>query len=307
MPFICYVDTEAMLIPQDQFDKHKNEEEEKEEDLGLEALHDYFGFINEEDAEEWNNYSPDSDFEYEDDNQEIPTRRCSSKRIQNKKAKEEEEKRKQEEEEIQLDQLHPWSDKRLKITSSHDVNMALKQLEKKTNVINKHKMASYGVKVVGPPHLQHHFEDIYLYRGEYAELEFVKCMAQLQNKIEVLFETEGNTKMKTLTTEQQEIYNSTKQCHICKQEISNKDDMATWQKQCQELKKKNLPVSQSDGKDVYLPKFKPYFKSETDRLGPGKLYWLDFTLLYKKLLFLGVRDHCHWTGEFRGSYLLKEK
>ena len=124
MPFTCYVDTEAMLIPQDQFDKHKNEEEEKEEeDLGLEALHDYFGFIHEEDADESSNYSPDSDFEYEDDNQEIPTRRCSSKRIQNKKAKEEEEKRKEEEEQIQLDQLHPWSDKRLKITSSQDVEM----------------------------------------------------------------------------------------------------------------------------------------------------------------------------------------
>ena len=285
MPFAFYVDTEAMLIPQDQFDQNKLPHE-KEEDLCLEVLHDFFGFTNEDTdidmgltgADQSSNYSSDDDFEDEDDNQEMPTRRCSSKRIQNKKAKEEEKKREEEEEEEEeeepLDQLHPWSDKRLKITSSQDVEMALNKLENKSNVINKHKMASYALKVSCPSHLKHHFEDIYLYRGEYAEEKFVQRLALLQSKIEELYESEGNTPMTDLTTEQQEIYNSTNQCHICKQEITYEHDFPSWQKQCQELKQKNLPVKQSDGSDVYLPKFRPYFKSETDRLGPGKLCYI---------------------------------
>ena len=266
MPFCIYADTEAYLIPQNQFSnvKRQSDETENENDLCLENLEKFFNYTSEDKDMDmtWSGDDDDSDTEEGDKEKNISTLSLD-------------------------DNLHPWSSKRLKITSTQDIEETLDTLQRKSGVINKHKMASYAVTVTCPSHLKSHFEPVYLYRGEGAEEKFVQLLAKLQEKIEFLFEKEGNQQMRALSTVQQEIYHAATNCHICKQEITYEKDFQSWQNQLKELKTKNPSLGQSDdGTLIFQPKFRSYFKSDNDRLGPA------------------VMDHDHWTGDFRGRYFL---
>lgn len=180
---------------------------------------------------------------------------------------------------------HPWSNKKLKITTEEDVGVALEKLQSKTQVLNKHAMASYAVKVSCPPCVKEHFEPIYTYRGPRAEEKFVQLLAELQGKIESLSETEGQKPMQPLTEAQKYHHETSNICHICDRAITYKESYKNWQTQCSKLKEKNDPIKEKDGSLTYENRFRPYFKSELDKLGPG------------------VMDHCHWTGKSKPKSL----
>ena len=279
LPFCIYADTEAYLIPKSEFNQKEIKESKNDggggdSDLCLEQLQKFFNYTD-IDTDMDMGVSFDDDNDYSSDEQDDNDN-------DNDTAEGDEEEKIST---IPLDVYqHPWSSKQLKITTGQDIENAIDRLESKSGVLNKHRMASYAVTVVCPPHLQNRFKPVYLYRGERAEEHFVALLAWLQEQIESLFETEGRKTMIPLTTEQQEKYNSSKTCHICEQEITYEKNMNEWQTQLQKLKEKNPPIGElPDGTPVFNPKFRFYFKSETDRLGPA------------------VADHDHWTGDFRGS------
>ena len=265
LPFTIYADTEAYLIPQNELDQRKvngdDDDDDKKNDLNLGQIQKFFNFTD-IDTDMDMGVSFDEDSEYSSDGQDEDD-------IDIAEGDEEEENISTT---IPLDdyQQHPWSSKQLKITTRQDIENAIDRLENKSGVLNKHRMASYAVTVVCPPHLQNIFQPVYLYRGERAEEHFVSLLAWLQEEIETLYETQGRQSMIPLTTEQQENYNSSKTCYICEQAITYEKNLEEWQTQLKELKTKNPPIGQlSDGSPKYNPRFRSYFKSETDRLGPA--------------------------------------
>ena len=177
-------------------------------------------------------------------------------------------------------QHHPWSRKKLKISEENIIKEKDEMMGNKHSVINKHKMISFAITVSCPPHLRDQFQPIYKYRGANAEEEMVKVLGDIKVKIDGLYETHGREKMLPLTPDQQEYYDTTQKCYICKEKITYMKDMKSWTQQREELKQRNIPTVNPDGTLSYETKFKPFFTSPTDRLGPA------------------VRDHCHWTGKY---------
>lgn len=137
-------------------------------------------------------------------------------------------------------------------------------------------MISYAITVITPPHLQHKFPPVILYRGEKAEEKLVQQLANLKEEIEDLWEKEGNMKMIPLTDQQEQNYHLEPFCHICSEPITFHGSMQEWQDQCIALKQKNPPTKNANGTIEYQTRFRPHFKKETDKLGPR------------------VRDHDHW-------------
>lgn len=285
VPFTIYADTEAYLIPSTHFqfedtprklEETKNNKDDDDNDLCLETLANFFNYTNEDPDMDMTSSDDDDDRYYSDGD--------GDDNDDDNNDTEEEGDEEENNSTSTLENNHPWSSKRLKITTSEDIDLALDKLQQKSGVLNKHRMASYAVTVTCPPHLKHHFQPVYLYRGERAEEKFVQLLAFLQEKIEALFESDGQTKMIPLTSQQESIYNSTKTCHICKENITYEKSMIEWQNQMKELKEQSKPIGYAeDGKPIYKQQFRSRFKSEIDRLGPG------------------VMDHDHWTGAFRGD------
>ena len=268
VPFAIYADTEAYLIPQNHFDTNNQTKEpfkEQQDNMELNHLHEFFNYsriddtdlnlninmfhknnINEDDEDD------DDDDDDNDDNDDDDVNISTADAKNNSTEK------------------HPWSSKKLKITTKEDIDATLKKIDEKSGVINKHRMASYAVTVACPPILSSHFESVYIYRGEQAEEKFVQLLIELQHKIEDLREKEGQKKMRPLTYEQLKQFHSTNKCHICTRPITYEGTMETWTKQRDEINKEIPSIKLPDGTVTYKPQLRPHFKSDTDELGPGK-------------------------------------
>ena len=244
---------QSYQVPQNEFEKHekckpfKDQNEDENDNFGLEDIESFCDYSTED---------PDTDLGLNVDNDNNDN----------------------DEEKNDTDQefQHPWIKKKMKIVTSDDIELSLDKLQKKAGVINKHIMISYAITVITPPHLQHKFPPVILYRGEKAEEKLVQELANLKEEIEDLWEKEGNMKMIPLTDQQEQNYHLEPFCHICSEPITFHGSMQEWQDQCIALKQKNPPTKNANGTIEYQTRFRPHFKKETDKLGPR------------------VRDHDHW-------------
>ena len=97
--------------------------------------------------------------------------------------------------------------------------------------------------------------------------------------------------------EKQEFEKATK-CQICEGSLKTGpriDHLENIHKWLQDMRLHNSYPSESDVKDRI---YNPNFKIEQKKFDDAKQNLLKYLKEHKNVI---VRDHCHWTGEFRGA------
>ena len=146
--------------------------------------------------------------------------------------------------------------------------------ENKISILSTHKVFSVALHVTSD-RFQDQFEPITYREGEdgieNAGYMFCKILYDNMEKINHLYQTECNKPMDELTENEQKEFDNGRFCSICEEEIKCKLSHHQW---------------------INLMKEKICTDDPTEK---DKLYVDPATLKGPK-----VRDHCHWTGKYRG-------
>lgn len=143
------------------------------------------------------------------------------------------------------------------------------------NIFSTHKVFSVGMKVVSD-RFQDQFPHQFYREGKHgtenAGYMFCQFLYENMKKINYLYETECNKPMKELTPEQEKDFFSAENCHICEEKIKCKTKYQDW---------------------IDLMGSKMFTDDPSQK---DKIFIDSLTLKGPR-----VRDHCAWTGEFRGA------
>ena len=148
----------------------------------------------------------------------------------------------------------------------------------KTTYLTEHKISGFCIQLVSSYDCIGPFKPIY-YSGPDAAEIFLREMRQINLMMEDMYNKGGKEVMKILTPQQQELYAESSDCHICGGDITCNLTMKQWQAE-KILKKVNTEEEEESDPDECME------SPETED---------DFWKGPK------VRDHCHWTGVFRGA------
>ena len=134
------------------------------------------------------------------------------------------------------------------------------------------------------------------YRGDdagYIFLGYIQCLSKkLKRKI-----GDANAEMIYGEKEKKEFENA-KQCHICECDIkknNNVDHLGNIHKWVKVMRLHNRYPSEKEVEDRI---YNPNFKIEQKKFDDAKQNLLKYLKENKNVI---VKDHCHWTGKFKGA------
>ena len=171
-----------------------------------------------------------------------------------------------------------------------DFEAVLKKDEDSGNVI--HEISGYSICVKSP----YEQDQMCSYRGEDAGKVFIGHIVSLCQELDQnIFK--ANADMIYGEKEKQEFEKATK-CHICEGSLKTDPRIDHLGKIHQWLKDMRLHNRYPSKSDVEKKMYSPQLKISEDRFQQAKAKLLHYLRENNEVV---VRDHCHWTGKFRGA------
>ena len=177
----------------------------------------------------------------------------------------------------------------------------------KRETISRHFASGFSIRTCAPPSVQHLFPMInYRERAgnedetQKASYRFCSELWKISQRLDEVLQT--NLEMKKLTPSEQKSFDRADQCSICNKKFQCPVDHAKWTEMMERIKREKNRLSSEArwGQGNWLGNLRN--RTEEVKLSREEAICLEI-LRSNPTAALGakVRDHDHWTGNFRGA------